>query len=591
MNINDYNLDSETSKNISNWLNGNYDETTKSQVRHLLKNNFKDAVDSFYTTLSFGTGGMRGIMGVGSNRLNGYTIRAATQGLANYIRKQPAPPFGFSIIIGYDSRTNSKELAQEAAKVLAANDIRVFLCENLRPTPLISFGCRFLRCTSAIVITASHNPPEYNGYKVYWSDGGQVLFPHDAGIIDEVSKIIDPSQVKVSANLEHHLISFIAEDIDVPYIAEGSRLQLYPQDNKAHGNKLNIVYTSLHGTGITLIPDVLKNWGFSTFKLVDKQVIPDGNFPTVNYPNPEELSALKMGIETLKESGGDILIATDPDADRIGIVARHNGSYIQLTGNQVAAILLEHVCHGLINQKAMPEKAAFVKTIVTTELFKAICSSYDKECFDVLPGFKYIAEKIQQWENDPNGYSYVFGGEESCGYLYNTLTRDKDGILISALLCEATLQAKLKNKTLIDLLHDIYKKHGVYVEGLLSIKFEESKIGKEKMNLGMTNLRSNIPKQICDIAVVAVDDYMTSTTHLLTSNITKQIPLPVSNVLTFWLADKTKIVVRPSGTEPKIKLYCGVSAPITHTIEDTENNCQNRVNTFLNTVKEMLNAE
>lgn len=585
-----FDLDLETAKNVSLWLNGNYNEKTKAEIRELLHKNRTEATDAFYTNLSFGTGGMRGIMGVGSNRLNDYTVRAATQGLANYINKQPSLPFGHSAIIGYDSRHHSKEFAEEAAKVLAANNIRVFLCESLRPTPLISFGCRFLHCTSAIVITASHNPPQYNGYKVYWSDGGQVLPPHDSGITEEVSKITDPNMVKVVPTLENSNITLVSEEIDVPYIAEGSNLQLYHAENRTHGSNLKVVYTSLHGTGITLVPSVCKAWGFSNITFVDKQIIADGNFPTVNYPNPEELSALAIGIDKLKESHGDILIATDPDADRVGVVVRHKGNPVQLNGNQVAVILLNHVCNALAQQDKMPKNAAFVKTIVTTELFKAICLSYKKTCFDVLPGFKYIAEKIQHWEEQPDGYSFVFGGEESCGYLYNTLTRDKDGIIISALLCEAALQAKLQHKTLVDILHDLYQKHGVFVEVLLSLKFEESKAGKEKMRQSMKNLRSNLPHQIHGINVVAVDDYLTSTRQNLHSKNMEKIDLPISDVLTFWLADETKLVVRPSGTEPKIKLYCGVREAPGSSVEATEKSCHTKADDILKSISKLINS-
>lgn len=585
-----YDLDPETAKNVSLWLDGHYDEKTKETVRQLLHDNIKEATDAFYTNLSFGTGGMRGTMGVGSNRMNDYTIRAATQGLANYVNKQPAPSYGHSALIGYDSRHHSKTFAEEAAKVLAANGIKVFLCDGLRPTPLISFGCRFLNCTTAIMITASHNPPEYNGYKVYWNDGGQVLPPHDTGIIKEVGKVTDPTMVKTVDSLDHSLITLIAEEIDVPYIGEGSKLQLYPKENHARGGDLKIVYTSLHGTGITLIPDTLKIWGFSNVAYVDKQITPDGDFPTVNYPNPEEKAALSMGVEKLKEIQGDILIATDPDADRVGVVVKHKGDFIQLNGNQVAAILLGHICNAHGSAFKMPAKAAFVKTIVTTELFKAICDAHKKPCFDVLPGFKYIAEKIQQWEQDPKGHTFVFGGEESCGYLFNMLTRDKDGIIISALVCETALRAKLQGKTLVDVLYDLFKKHGVFVEGLLSLKFDESKAGKEKMRISMENLRKHLPRQIHGIDVVAVDDYQSSIKTSLLSGKTEKIDLPKSNVLTFWLADKTKLVVRPSGTEPKVKLYCGVFSDPGPSVEATEKACQKKVNEMLNNLKDLINA-
>lgn len=585
-----YELDQGTAKNVALWLNGNYDETTKSEIRTLLQDDINEVTDAFYTNLAFGTGGMRGIMGVGSNRLNVYTIGAATQGLANYVKTQDASKHGHAAVIGYDSRNHSKEFAEVAAIVLAGNGIRVFLCKDIRPTPLVSFACRFLHCITAIMITASHNPPEYNGYKVYWSDGGQVLPPHDIGIVEEAAKITDPNMVKSVSNLDHPLITYISEEVDVPYIAEGSLFQLYPSINQKEGNNLKVVYTSLHGTGITLMPQVFKAWGFTNVTYVDPQIIPDGSFPTVNYPNPEEPSALSLGVAKLKECDGDILIATDPDADRVGVVVKHKSNFIQLTGNQVAVILLDHVCRALEINKEMPGNAAFIKTIVTTELFRKICLSYGKKCFDVLPGFKYIAEMIKNWETDPKGAQYIFGGEESCGYLYNTLTRDKDGILISALLAETALQGKLQGKTLVDLLNDIYQKYGVFVEGLLSLKFEESKAGKEKISQSMKSLRRHLPREINGIEVVQVDDYLSSETKNLSLNSTQKILLPESDVLTFWLADQTKLIIRPSGTEPKIKIYCGVCSDVRSSIEATESACKTRVDSMLACMKALVSG-
>lgn len=560
-------LDPVTASNINLWLDGRYDEKTKEIVRQLVTDNPKEATNAFYTNLSFGTGGMRGVMGVGTNRMNDYTIRAATQGLANYVNKQLAPPQGHSAFIGYDSRHHSKTFAEEAAKVLAANGIKVYLCTDLRPTPLVSFGCRLKKCTTAIMITASHNPPEYNGYKVYWSDGGQVLPPHDTGIMEEVAKITDPASVKVLTSIDNPMISLVSEQIDAPYIDEGSKLQNYPKINQVNGEKLKIVYTSLHGTGITLAPKMLAAWGFSNVIYVDKQIIPDGDFPTANYPNPEEKVALSLGIERLEATHSDILIATDPDADRVGVAVLHEGKAALLTGNQMASLCLEYICEALTSQDIMPEKAAFIKTIVTTELFKAICDHYKKPCFNVLTGFKYIAQMILEWEEDPQGYQYIFGGEESYGYLFGTLTRDKDAIIVSALICEMALYANLRGKTLIDLLHDLYRKYGVFVEKLMSVGFEESKAGKEKMNQAMTKLRHETPSRINGIEVVAVEDYSSGIKTNLETNKTEKITLPSSDVVLFWLADKSKLIVRPSGTEPKIKIYCGVVTPTKTSID------------------------
>ena len=533
---------------------------------------------------------MRGTMGVGSNRVNDYTIRAATQGLANYVNQQPVPPKGHSAFIGFDSRHHSHRFAEEAAKVLAGNGIKVYLFKDLRPTPLVSFGCRWKHCTTAIMITASHNPPEYNGYKVYWNDGGQVLPPHDTGIMHEVAKISDPTMVKMTESLNHPLITLVSEEVDAPYIDEGRKLQFYPVENERFGIDLKIVYTSLHGTGMTMMSRMLAKWGFTKIAYVDKQIIPDGDFPTVSYPNPEEMKALTLGIEKLKETQSDLLIATDPDADRVGVVVNHQGNLVQLDGNQMACILLAHVCEALTKLNRMPAKAAFIKTIVTTELFQAICNSYGKTCVNVLPGFKYIAEKIYQWESAPNGLNYVFGGEDSCGYLLGTLTRDKDGIMIGALVAEAALHAKRQGKTLVDLLHDLFRQHGVYYDGLLSLNFEESKIGQEKMRLSMVNLRKHLPRQINGVDVISIDDYLSLQKTDLKSGKTEKILLPISNVLTFWLTDGTKLVVRPSGTEPKVKLYCSVFEKSDAPIESSMKNCQTKVEQILSTMKQLIHA-
>ena len=581
------NLDPTTARNVESWLTGNYDAETKAEIRKLLKDNPKEIIDAFYTNLSFGTGGLRGIMGVGCNRMNVYTVRNATQGLANHVNKQPKPPEGHSALIGYDSRHHSRQFAEESAKVLAANGIKVFLFKHLRPVPLVSFGCRLKKCSTAIMITASHNPRQYNGYKVYWNDGAQILPPHDKMIIQEVEKITDLSMVK-TVDLSNSLIEMVDDEIDRVYIKETSTLQFYPKENQQWGNDLKIAYTPLYGTGITLMPEELTQWGFNKISYVEQQMTPNGDFPTTPYPNPEEKSALKLGIETLQQSHSDILIANDPDADRVGVAVNHQGEITLFTGNQMACICLQHVCQALTLQNKMPPKAAFIKTIATTELFQAICDSYQKPCFNVLTGFKYIAEKIREWEQKPNGYQYIFGGEESYGYLLGTLTRDKDAIVASALICEAALHAKKQGKTLVDLLHDLYRKHGVYYENLLSITFDDSKAGKDQMAAGMANFRQHTPHTIMDIEVVAIEDYQSSTKTSLKTGKTEPLTLPKSNVLLFWLADQSKLIIRPSGTEPKIKIYCGVVQKIVDSIPDAVKNCQNKTNQLLATLKQHL---
>lgn len=564
-------LDPVTEKNVKLWLDGAYDAATKANIRKMLDENPKEVVDSFYTNLVFGTGGLRGIVGVGCNRMNNYTIRAATQGLTNCILKLPKPSDGYSVFIGYDSRNHSREFSEEAAKVLAANGIKVYLFKKLRPTPLVSYGCRMNKCNAAIMITASHNPPEYNGYKVYWNDGGQVLPPHDQDIIAEVEKITDPSQVKVLKSLETPLIEELLEEVDDSYVKAIHPLQLYPEINKKEGKNLKVVYTSLHGTGITMVPKTLDDWGFTNYLFVDPQVVIDGNFPTVKSPNPEEKSALSMGIDKVIQSGADLLIATDPDADRVGVAVKHHGEVVLLNGNQMAAVLLEHVCNALSDQNRLPEKAVFVKTIGTTELFQAICNSYNRPCVNVLTGFKYIAQKIREWEEDPkNGLQYIFGGEESYGYLLGTKVRDKDAVISSALICEVALQAKKQGKTLVDLLHDLYNKHGYYLEKLLSVVFEESKEGKDKMAAGMDRVLNNPPTTLAGKTVVALEDYQTSVRTDLKTGKKTQITLPKSDVLFFWLEDGSKAMIRPSGTEPKIKIYCGVVLKEYKDLQDAE---------------------
>jgi phosphoglucomutase/phosphomannomutase len=558
MNNNTIEMDAKTKQNLNNWLNGSYDEVSKSTIKKLLNDNPKEAIDAFYTNLSFGTGGLRGLMGVGTNRMNVYTVSAATQGLANYLKKQSLHT-PLSVFIGYDSRHMSKEFAEASAKVLAANDIHVYLCEDIRPTPFVSFGCRHNTCSAAIMITASHNPKEYNGYKVYWNDGAQVLPPHDTGIIDEVNKISDVSQVKTTASIKNPLIEYVTTYLDNSYLQAIKGLELYPEQNEKSGNEIGVVYTSLHGTGITLIPKAFQDCGFNNISYVEKQCIPDGDFPTLKSPNPEEKAALQLGIELLEKTNSDILIATDPDADRVGVAVKHGKEVVILNGNQMACLLLNHICEALTAQKKMPERAAFIKTIVTTELFKEIVNSYEKTCFDVLTGFKYIAEKIREWETDvKNSPVYIFGAEESYGYLFGTIVRDKDAISTSTLIVEAALNLKLQGKTFIDKLHEIYKKHGCYVEDLISVKFEETKLGKEQMQKGMENIENNPPKTILGTPVLAYENYAKSIKIDLITGHEERLLLPKSDVLIFRLQDGSKLIVRPSGTEPKIKIYGGV---------------------------------
>lgn len=587
-------MDTTTQNAIDAWLNGAYDEATKKEIRRLQREAPEELIDAFYTHLSFGTGGLRGIMGVGTNRMNIYTVRAATQGLANYLLQHPLPSGRHKVLIGFDCRHHSREFAEETAKVLAANDIEVFLYKELRPVALISFGVQFKHCSAGVLITASHNPPAYNGYKVYWSHGGQVLPPHDKGIINEVNKIRGPEQVKTT-KLSSPLIQEIAEEIDHAYLQTIHAEQLHPGDNQTHGKDLHVVYTSLHGGGITMIPPALKDWGFTQLTLVNEQSTPDGSFPTVKSPNPEDPAALKMGIDKLQQVNGDLLIGTDPDVDRLAVVVMHQGKPIHLNGNQTACLCLEYVCKALHAEQLWPPKPMFVKTIVTTELFRAIAEHYKATCLDVLTGFKYIGQKIAQWEEEKKAdvatHHFIFGGEESYGYLLGTHARDKDAVISAALVCEVALHQKLQNKTLIDLLNEIYKKYGVFREKLESMTFE-GKEGADQIHTIMERLRTSPPKTLEGTAIVKMEDYKTRvTTHLETGE-HEPILLPKSDVILFWLEDGTKLVIRPSGTEPKMKIYCGCKEK--HRFTDQQDleksiwDCDMRVDIYLKAIQQLL---
>lgn len=547
-------LDAEVQKRVRFWLDGHFDSATKEQIQNLMQTDPKGLIDAFYTTLSFGTGGMRGLMGVGTNRMNKYTVSWATQGLANYLKRVFADTIELRVAIGYDSRNNSKAFAEESAKVLAGNGIEVFLFSELRPTPLVSFACRYHKCQAAIMVTASHNPPDYNGYKVYWDDGAQVLPPHDKGIISEVNRLQSPDQVQ-QAPLTSARIHHMSKEVDDAYLAAIKPLQLWPEMGKKEGESLSILYSSLHGTGITMIPEALVSFGYTNVHFVDDQIIPDGNFPTVLKPNPEERAALQLGIDQMLHEGLDLFVATDPDCDRLGVVVNHHGTAISLTGNHVVALACEYVLQALRKRNALPKNPAFVKTIVTTELFRAIVEANQATCFDVLTGFKYIAEKIRNWENTPNSYSFVFGGEESYGCLLGSVVRDKDAVISTCMMAEIALYAKRQGKTLVDLLDDLYMRYGVFTEELVSIEFAETKEGKEKMLSVMQNLRKNTPKKIQNLDVLKISDLLTQKSKDLQTNTEAAIDLPISDVVILELADGSKIVVRPSGTEPRTKVY------------------------------------
>ncbi|NGX52655.1 MAG: Phosphoglucomutase [Candidatus Anoxychlamydiales bacterium] len=514
-------------------------------------------------------------MGIGSNRLNKYTIAKATQALCNYIKSQNIK--NPSILIGFDSRKNSKLFAEETAKVIAANGIQAFLFKELRPTPLVSFGCRYKSCISAIMITASHNPKEYNGYKVYWKDGGQVVPPHDIAIIDEYSKIESIEDVKVLDSLESPLIKIIQDELDDAYIKTLFSMDLFK--NEVKNANLKIIYSNLHGTGITLMPKCLDKLGFRDVHIVKEQEEADPNFTNAPKPNPEEKQALEIGIGYLKEKKADIFIATDPDADRMGLVINHRGEEIILTGNQIACIMLEFLC----KSKSLFSKTAAVKSIVTTSLFQRICKHYDIHCIDVLTGFKYIASKMNEWEID-NSFEFIFGAEESLGFLIETFVRDKDAISASLLIAKIAQALKNEKKTLLDLLYELYKTHGIYREAQTSLRFE-MKDGMDKMKEIMDKLRLSPPKTIGNFTIGFIDDYLKSTTLDVANNTKTQITLPSSNVLRFWLNDNSQIVIRPSGTEPKIKIYVAVQELNIKDLKKNIDECDMRLNALIETMR------
>lgn len=574
----------EIQKRVDYWLTGPFDDKTKEDVKALAEKNPQALVDAFFSDLSFGTGGMRGLMGAGTNRINIYTIRMATQGLANYLVKQNKQS-KLSVLIGYDSRNHSQEFAEEAARVLAGNKIHVYLLDALRPTPYISFACRFKKASSAINITASHNPKEYNGYKVYWNDGAQVVSPHDEGIVREADALKDLSSVRI-APLNDPFIEILAtESLDREYLKAIAPLQHFPEESHKNGASLKIVYTPLHGTGITIVPKALGEWGFKTTHLVSEQIVPDGDFPTVKFPNPEYKETLQLGIEHLERTNSDLLIATDPDADRIGAVIRHLGKTILFNGNEMAAICVDYLCEILPKVKKMPPKGAFVTTIVTTGLLNKIATTNHHACFEVLTGFKYIGEKIHLWETSRDGYQFIFGAEESYGYLLGTHSRDKDAIISSCLIAEIALYAKLQGQTLQDRLHQIYKKYGIFREKQISLNFNPGKEGMEQMASVMQRLRSSPPKNIAGHRVVSIEDYEKRIRINLSDPKTEKLTLPQSDVLSFHLEDKSRLIIRPSGTEPKIKIYGSVSSEKFTSIESGISECDQRLDLLLDTLK------
>ena len=541
-------MDQTIQDKVSVWLTGNYDEATKTAISNLQPD---ELADSFYRNLEFGTGGLRGIMGVGTNRMNKYTVGMATQGFANYLKKTYGDD-PVSVVIGHDSRNNSRFFAETTAGVFAANGIHVYLFEALRPTPELSFAIRKLGCKAGVVCTASHNPKEYNGYKAYWNDGGQLVPPHDKNVIKEVEAITSVDAVNWAGGEAN--ITIIGRDMDEAYIAMVKGLSVYPEVIQAQ-HDLSIVYTPIHGTGITLVPEVLSRFGFTNVHIVEAQATPDGNFPTVGYPNPEESETMAMGLAKAKELGADILLGTDPDADRVGIgVKNHKGEWVLMNGNQTAVLAFAYLIEARKAKGIAKPNDMVISTIVTTAMINEVAKQNGVACYNVLTGFKWIAELIKEKEANEN---YVIGGEESFGLMIGNEIRDKDAVSAVALLCEMAAYEKAKGKSLFDKMIELYMQYGFYYEQLISIT-KKGMNGQKEIAAMMEGYRTSPPQTIDGSAVVEMLDYDMQTGKNLVSGETWKLSLPKSNVLQFITADGSKISARPSGTEPKIKFYFSV---------------------------------
>ncbi len=538
-------------ENAKNWLTEAYDTETRQQVKYLMENDIDTLRECFYKNLEFGTGGMRGVMGVGTNRMNIYTLGCATQGLANYLNKQFLNE-QISVVIAYDCRNNSKLFANKVADVLSANDIKVYLFDDLRPTPELSFAIRHLKCKTGIVITASHNPPQYNGYKVYWEDGGQIVPPHDKNIIEQIL-CLEVNDVKFKSN--PNLIYTIGTEIDKEFIKNS--IKVIPNIENTNKDKLKIVFTPIHGTAIKLIPDVLSQAGFKNVYIVEEQSVPDGNFSTVKSPNPEEKEALDMAVALAKEKDIDLLIGTDPDADRIGVAVKNNESeMVLLNGNQTATIMTHYLLEKWKEAGEIDGNQFISSTIVTTPLLEDIAKSFGVECSTVLTGFKWIGKSIFDLESKKK---FIGGGEESYGYMIGDFVRDKDAITAALLVCQIAAELKEKQSSILDYLVDIYVQYGVYQEHLISIT-KKGISGIQEIKKIMDNFRVNSLKNIDGSKVNIIKDYKTSLQKNILTNENKNINLPKSNVLIFKTQDGTRVAIRPSGTEPKIKFYITVKS-------------------------------
>jgi len=553
-------MDAAIEAKIATWLNGNFDQATKDAISKLQNENPSELADAFYRNLEFGTGGLRGIMGVGTNRMNKYTIGMATQGYANYLKKS-FPGEEVRVAIAHDSRNNSRFFAETTANVFAANGIKVYLFESLRPTPELSFAIRHFKCQGGVVCTASHNPKEYNGYKAYWTDGGQLVPPHDINVIKEVEKIASVDDVKWSGGEKN--ITLIGKEVDESYIDMVKGLSVYP-DVIAKQHDLKIVYTPIHGTGIMLVPEVLKRYGFTNVHIVEEQKQPDGNFPTVGYPNPEEKETMSIGLSKAQALDADILLGTDPDADRVGIGIKDNhGEWVLMNGNQTAVLAFNYMIEARKAKGVARPNDMVITTIVTTGMINRIAEKNKVKCYNVLTGFKWIAEMIKEKEGKEN---YVIGGEESFGLMIGDKIMDKDAVSAVAILCEMAAYEKNKGRSLFEKLLDLYVEYGFYKEDLISIT-KKGMDGQQQIAAMMESYRKNPPKTINGSAVVKLLDYELQKGKNLQTGEEWKIDLPKSNVLQFELADDTLISARPSGTEPKIKFYFSINDKLTSAAE------------------------
>ncbi|MEX0647375.1 MAG: phospho-sugar mutase [Balneolaceae bacterium] len=551
-------LEKDVEKRINDWLEGDYDEETKNAIRKLIDNKqTEELTDAFYKDLEFGTGGLRGVMGVGSNRINKYTIGAATQGLSNYLKAQ-FPGDEIKVAIAHDNRNNATEFAQIVADVFSANGIYVYYFDGLRPTPELSYAIRELNCKSGVMLTASHNPREYSGYKVYWDDGGQIISPHDKNIIEEVTGITDISDIQFEANPDR--IEKIGEEFDRLFTDRLKQESLNPQIIQEQSD-LSIVYSPIHGTGVKIIPMALEKIGFTNIHLVEEQCVTDGNFPTVVYPNPEEKEAMTMALKKAEEVDADLVMATDPDADRVGIaVKNHSGEFVLLDGNQTGVLLFNYVLSQWRQKGLLKGKEYIVKTIVTTYLIDKIARVKGVKCYNVLTGFKYIGALMTELEGEA---TFIAGAEESYGYLVGDHVRDKDAVVACNMIAEMTAYYKSRGKTLYETLRDIYLEYGLYKEELVALK-KTGKKGAEEIAAIMKSYRENPPAVLGGQEVIRIKDYLSSTEKNIRTGEEKAIDLPEANVMQFITEGEHIISARPSGTEPKIKFYISVNTELTN---------------------------